>query len=62
VNTGLTERLRQFYAENPDEELTLQDIMVKFGCAYDTAKRMVSCLKRDGVLRAHHVYRVAEAA
>jgi len=58
----LTSRLRQFFAANPDEELTYDDVMVKFNvsrrCAYVAAARM----EDRGELTRVHVLRAAKPA
>jgi response regulator of citrate/malate metabolism len=36
--TGVHHRIVEFFAANPDEELTIDDIAAKFGCTKGTAR------------------------
>jgi biotin operon repressor len=46
---GLTTRLRRFYDDNPGEELSMQDIMDKFGCTKVCARNAITKLRQEGV-------------
>jgi len=54
-------RVRQWYAENPHEELTMQQMQIKFGITACNAKRILCDLKREGLVRSVIVYRGAAA-
>lgn len=45
-------RALEFFERNPDEILTREDITVKFGCSYETAKNVAKRLLDRGVSRA----------
>lgn len=49
-------RLREFFERNPHEELTVDDIRLKFGCSYDTAMDALRSMG-DDVMRVI-VYRL----
>lgn len=59
---GVTERLRRFFALNPFEELSVDDIMVKFDCAFGTARNAVEVMCQDGLLERVSVYRLTPGA
>ncbi len=44
---SVSEKLRQFYRDNPMEMLTLDDIALKFGCTRRTAQWAVAYLSRS---------------
>lgn len=41
-------KLRAYFYENPDEELTVFDVMEKFDCSYNQARRAISLVSADG--------------
>jgi Fic family protein len=43
-------RLRAFYENNPDEELSVDDVAVKFGCSIEQAYKMIHKMMRVGLL------------
>lgn len=62
-------RLERFFRDNPDEELSVNDIMDKFDCTRAAATQAVSRLRARGlplelvrVPRKHAVYRMKAAA
>lgn len=61
VEGSLQNRIRQFFAANPDEELTYPDLCIKFGCTLHQAHGAVrELIKRDGnrcSLESIHVVR-----
>lgn len=52
---GLEQQLLSFFEANPDEELTYEDICLKFEVNYRYAKNTVSVLKLRGVLETKPV-------
>lgn len=54
---SVVDRLRQFFAANPDEELTYSGIAEKFGCSLWRARHVVRELKESGHLESVHVIR-----
>jgi predicted transcriptional regulator len=52
--------IRRFFADNPDEELTLQDISLKAGISQESARALVSVLKEQGLIESVRVYRAAK--
>lgn len=55
---GLYHRLRAFFLANPDEELSYDDIVVKFEATRHTAQMAVSRLNQTGLLESVHVIRL----
>lgn len=55
---SVQDRLSQFFADNPDEELSYDDITAKFNCSRGTAEQAVSRLKADRLLESVHVIRL----
>lgn len=53
----LKERVRRFYADNPDEELTWPELREKFGCSRHTARWVVRALIEDGFLESERLVR-----
>lgn len=60
VRPNLVVRVRTYYQSNPDEELTYQAIVAKFGCTLWTARRTVYVLIEQGFLESVHVVRKRE--
>lgn len=57
--TGLSKSVRQFFTANPDEELTYEQIEIKFGCDRSAAKMAVRYLMMfDDGLESVHVVRL----
>lgn len=55
---GLASRLRAFFSENPDEELTYLDIARKYGCSVRHAHHAVDTLTGPGeAIESVHVIR-----
>lgn len=54
---GLRAKLTRFYLDNPDEELTIDDIVQKFGYSRQTVHNMVSALKCEGLIHTSLVVR-----
>lgn len=49
---NLKERIRAFYEANPDEELTADDMAIKWDVSRRTLERTISELRDDGLLLA----------
>lgn len=47
---GPTNSIRQFFAENPDEELTMADVMTKFDLKTFHARKVIGRLRAAGEL------------
>lgn len=45
---SLVRKIERFYTENPHEELSVYDLMAKFGCTESAASQAVSRLRRSG--------------
>ena len=56
---GVAERLRRFFANNPFEELSVDDVAAKFGCQRGTAEHAVATLRQDGLIERVSIYRIA---
>jgi hypothetical protein len=54
---GLGSKLRDFFAQNPDEELSYGDVMAKFGCSHGNLRTTVSRLVANGEIEVLHVVR-----
>lgn len=54
---SLPSRIIEFFAANPGEELTYEDICTKFDARPNSAMTAVSRLKADGILKSMHVIR-----
>lgn len=50
-----TNRVRQFFINNPDEALSYSDMAVKFDISVEQAKNVVHELVREGFARVNHV-------
>lgn len=57
---GLVKRVRQYYESAPEEELTYEAIVLKFGCTLGTARKVVYSLVEIGFLESVHVIRRRE--
>ncbi|MCW1958147.1 MAG: hypothetical protein KIH64_006295 [Mycobacterium sp.] len=57
---GVVQRIRAFFAANPEEELTFAMLQSKFGCTLWTARRAVYDLIEAGDLESVHVVRRRE--
>lgn len=55
---GLKARVKRFYAERPDEELTHASLRAKFGLSKWTAVWVLRELVEEGVLESVHVIRL----
>lgn len=51
----LRERVIAFFVGAPTEELTSNDIMVRWGVGYMSAYRCVACLRADGLIDAYYL-------
>ena len=58
TSDSLENRIRQFFLNNPDEELSYIDMAVKFGCSRDSARNAVAELRKGGLLESLHIVRV----
>lgn len=56
-NNGLSKRLTKFYEDNPEEELTYEDICTKFEVSYSQAKNAVQYLARSGLVEGVYLIR-----
>lgn len=54
---SVVRKLAQFFDWAPDEELTLTQIMDKYGCSYNTARYAVYELRERGLVESVHVVR-----
>lgn len=54
-------KLRAFWAANPDEELTAEDIANKLGITLAQVWCLMRLLKRDGVCEAAYVFRAKKS-
>lgn len=57
---GLWKRIAAFFEANPDEELTKEDMMAKFGASEHSVVQALWRLKGDGTVDRHVVYRAAQ--
>jgi hypothetical protein len=55
---GLKYRVRCFFRDNPQEELTHSLLRSKFGCTVATSKWLVSTLVEEGLVESVHVIRL----
>lgn len=53
----MTDRLREFFASNPDEELTIAQCMVKFDITRSQFDTIAQVLKAEGLIESVHVVR-----
>lgn len=54
---GKPQRLLDFFAQNPDEELTLSDVATKLGACHRSARVLVNRLCRAGDLQVIKIVR-----
>lgn len=54
---GVAPRLRQFFADNPGEELTIVDMMLKFDCSNGSARQAIKMVGQAVPLECVRVYR-----
>jgi len=59
VTDSKENRVLRFFIDNPDEELTLQDIMTKFDCTENYARVIISSLRSRGYVESTVVVRKA---
>lgn len=52
-----TARLRQFFADNLDEELSAQDAAIKFDLSLDAVRQELYSLQSKGLVRRVNVWR-----
>lgn len=55
---GKREKVRQYFLRNPDEEITLDDLIVMFDMNRHTAWDTVKVLKQEGLIEQAHIYRL----
>lgn len=53
----LTGRMRRFFVDNPDEEMTFELLAVKFDAPVDAVRSVVRVLREAGVVESLHVIR-----
>lgn len=58
VRLGLKHRVKCYFRDNPQEELTHPVLRVKFGCTVATAKWLVATLVEEGLIESVHVIRL----
>jgi DNA-binding IclR family transcriptional regulator len=51
-------RLLDYFARNPDEELSYAGVVAKFGISEKSARNIVPSLARQGLLESVHVIRL----
>ncbi len=56
------DRLWQFFADNPDEELTPDDVAAKLGCSRKAADMTILRMQAKGLLESPRVVRLTRAA
>jgi response regulator of citrate/malate metabolism len=54
------ETLKEFFANNPDEELTIPDAASKLGISQKSAGTYLAALKGHGLLERVSIYRLKE--
>ncbi|WP_428414413.1 hypothetical protein [Methylibium sp.] len=57
---SLAARIRKFFLDNPDEEMTYELLTAKFGAHHQTVRDAVRVLRDEGLLEALHVVRRVE--
>jgi len=55
---SLVDKIKRYLEANPEEELTMAIICLKFDCCYSAAKSAVERLKHSGHFEAVHVVRL----
>lgn len=56
--TNLLPRIRKFFVDNPDEELTLPMLREKFGVSANAIAEALKRLKKEGQIESVHVVRL----
>lgn len=56
-STGATQAARQFFTDNPDEELLFSDFQSKFGATKSNVISIIKVLRREGLIESVHVVR-----
>ena len=59
---GVAPRLRQFFIDNPDEELSISDIMTKFECSNASARQAIKEVRDSFPILCMCIYRRKEVA
>ena len=59
VGQKLEDRIREYYAKNPSEYLTRDDMVVKFCANMSTVEKATTKLRAAGLLTSAHVYYLA---
>lgn len=54
---SLTHKVRQFFLDNPEEELTTADVALKFGCTRVQAEQAVNYLRGRKEVSTQYVIR-----
>lgn len=52
--------LKKFFADNPGEELTVEDTATKFGISFKRARNMLAALSGAGLLERVSIYRLKD--
>lgn len=55
---SLVDKIKTYLEANPEEELTMAIICLKFNCSYTAAKSAVERMKHSGHYEAVHVIRL----
>jgi hypothetical protein len=55
---SITGKIREFFRVNPDEYLTKEDIVTKFGLTKKQVDRAMDFLKAKGMIDSTYVYRI----
>jgi biotin operon repressor len=55
---SITGKIREFFRANPDEYLTKEDIVTKFGFTRNQVNRAMDSLKARGMIDSTYVYRI----
>jgi len=53
-------KAREFFRENPEEELTFEDMSIKFGIPYSKTYRLAQSLRDEGLCETVCIVRVAK--
>lgn len=54
---SVRQRVRQFFVDNPDEELTYEEMAAKFDTTINHCRELVKALKDEGLIESVHVIR-----
>lgn len=57
---SLAARIRQFFVDNPDEEMTYELLTAKFSVHHQSVRDAVRALRDEGLLETLHVVRRVE--